>query len=147
MKVLRKAKDGGGYSSSPSKGIKDMFFCDLPKKYHKPLMQVISRISEISFRRGAQHAATWSKNYYEHYYDWHCEDIKTCLDKIVNGEFRYGYSSDVSPRHMGLTKEGRVVGRSALEELQTQYGFQALNRIFLSPRYLEILKEDAHGYI
>ena len=145
MRELHRSWRGGGYSSTPSKGIKDGFFFDLPKKYKKPLINIIARISEISFRRGAQQAASWSKWYYEHYENWHSDDVKKCLKWIVEGRFRYGYSSDVSPRHMGLTEDGKVVGRSSLEELQTQYGWQALDRIFLSPEYLNILDNNYHN--
>lgn len=87
----------------------------LTKSERKKLKKIIARISEASYRRGAQQALWVDKEN-----RWFNDKAR---EMVISGEHRYGITLDKSPALEGP----RVWTRTSLDVLDTEYGIKLHN--------------------
>lgn len=123
-----------GFNCNIAKGIKDGEFYNLPEKTIIKLLKIISRISEMSYRRGAQQGATFANNCFTKKDYIKSIKAQTMLNRILRGDFRFDYSLDDSPFHCAINIEANCGGEFAKERMEMEY-FSELLRVGLFAKY------------
>lgn len=118
MKKCYKKPWSGG-NCFVTKGIEDGFFSVIPHKYRNKLMKIISRISEMSYRRGCQQGVVFASKYCKKFNEPRSWEM---LKRVEDGDLRFNYSPDDSPWHVHINLKSACGGTTAMERLDMEYG-------------------------